>query len=414
MIGTFLFWGLLNIFSILLLAFFSMSEMACVSLNKIRLQYYVGIGNARAYRLNELLKKPSHLFGATLIGVNMALVFSSEFARQTFAALGLDPDFAPLVQVLLVVIFGELAPMFAARHYSEHVAMMFIPFLSAWSRCMQPLLWAIDKLTKLVHILFGKRGKQEENFYLSKEELLSLITEGEEDESVHSSEFNAIVSNIFTLKTKSAEKAMNPLQSSHLISSTTSIGELRELLKKTGVEFFPVYTRELKNIIGVIFPRDVLRIDDHRRVKEHMRAPWFIDQTTPVLDILQQFRRNNQSVAIVLNDKGVGVGILSLQDILDEIFSTTQLEKKTLSEDFQEKLLIERTFPGDMSIREFNEMYKSSIDPQGCVTFSELILQNLGHHPEEGESIFISPFEIIVKETSFLEIKTILIKTRVI
>jgi len=104
-----------------------MVEMACVSFNKVRLHYYVNQGNRRAIWLNYLLQHPFRLFGTTLIGVNVAMVVGSECSREFHSALGLSPDLAPLSQVIIVVIFAELAPMFAARHYAEHVAMLGAP-----------------------------------------------------------------------------------------------------------------------------------------------------------------------------------------------------------------------------------------------------------------------------------------------
>ncbi len=118
---------ILNFLSIIMLAFYSMTEMACVSFNKVRLQYYVSKGMKRAIWLNALLQHPSRLFGTTLIGVNIAMFFGSEFSRQFYSSIGLNPDWSPLTQVILVVIFGELAPMFAARRYPEHVSILGIP-----------------------------------------------------------------------------------------------------------------------------------------------------------------------------------------------------------------------------------------------------------------------------------------------
>ena len=113
-------WLLLNFLSIVVLAFFSMSEMACVSFNKIRLQYYFSKGNTRAIWLNHLLHNPSRLFGTTLIMVSLAMVIGSECAREFHSSIGLDPDLAPLTQVILVVIFGE-RPLFSRQDVTRNM-----------------------------------------------------------------------------------------------------------------------------------------------------------------------------------------------------------------------------------------------------------------------------------------------------
>src|SRR5580658_9565833 len=120
-------WQLYLFFIIICLivqGFFAMIEMACVSFNKVRLQYYVSKGKKRALWLSFLLHHPAYLFGTTLIGVNTALVIGSEYSRRFYDAMGLSPDLAPLSQIVIVLIFAEISPMFAGRRYAEHVAML--------------------------------------------------------------------------------------------------------------------------------------------------------------------------------------------------------------------------------------------------------------------------------------------------
>ena len=132
-----------------------MLEMACVSFNKIRLQYYVSKGYKRAIWLNYLLQHPSRLFGTTLICVNVGLIVGSECSREFYSSIGLNPDWAPLTQVFFVVIFGELSPMFAARNYAENVAMLGVPLIYFSAKLMSPLLWATSLLSKLCNLLVG-------------------------------------------------------------------------------------------------------------------------------------------------------------------------------------------------------------------------------------------------------------------
>src|SRR5437879_1442922 len=111
MISSVLWWSLMNLLFLMMLAFYSMMEMACVSFNKVRLQYYVSKGQRRAIWINNLMQNSSIFFGTTLIGVNVALMAGSECSCQLYLSMGLNPDFSFLTQVLIVVIFGELAPM---------------------------------------------------------------------------------------------------------------------------------------------------------------------------------------------------------------------------------------------------------------------------------------------------------------
>jgi putative hemolysin len=406
-----LIWLLCNLFSIVVLAFYSMAEMAWVSFNKVRLQYYVSKGVKRALWLNYLLQNPSRLFGTTLIAVNIALIVGSECSREFHSALGINPDLSPLTQVIVVVIFGELAPMFAARHYAEHVAMLTVPFVYLSAKLMKPLLWGVGLISKLCNFLVGGRESLP-NIYLTQEELQKILEEQEEDQfqDKDSEEFNAIAANIFNLRTKDAKQVMEPLSTIPALPSNATIAQVNLLLAKTKLEYIPIYHRDITNIIGIAIPRDLIRAPDTRRVRDYARPPWFVTENTNIKQILKQFRHNNQSVAVILNQQGKAIGMIHLDDVLEEIFgkSTSQRVQSKL----KKLMIIERTFPGEMKVADFNAQFGVILDPDDTLTLSQLLTRELGHHPEKGESIYLSPFELTVKETSLLEVKSISILTK--
>ncbi|MEI8365920.1 MAG: hemolysin family protein [Parachlamydiaceae bacterium] len=433
-----LIWLVFNLLSIVVLAFYSMLEMACVSFNKVRLQYYASKGSKRMLWLNDLLQHPSRLFGTTLIGVNIALVIGSECSRECYAALGISPDLAPLTQVALVVIFGELAPMFAARRYPEHVARLGIPLIYASAMLMTPLLIIIDWISKIANFLL--QGNQNDaNIYLTQEELLKILEEQSEDSgSSESDEFSTIAENIFALRDKRISQVMEPIESAILLPSDATIDKMEEVLNQTGALFLPLYHRHRSNIIGIIFPREALRAAGSKRVRDLALPPWFVTETTGIMQVLKQFRTNSETVAIILNSSGKAIGIVTLDDVLEAIFekisrahkkeslgapaleSTDNALKSLAHAKFPVKsvenpltnlMLIEKTFPGEMTVREFHQHYGISLAPNPELTLADIISNRLGHHPEKGESIFIAPFELTVKETTLTDIKTISIST---
>ena len=212
--------------------FFAMVEMACVSFNKVRLQYYVSRQNKRALWLSYLLHHPALLFGTTLIGVNTALVVGSECARRFYVALGFSPDWAPLTQIFIVLIFAELAPMFAGRRYAEHVALLGIPILFFFSVILRPVIWLLDVICRAVNRLIGKPVAA--GIYLSREELQNVIEEREETITTEPAkrEFNTVVANIFALKNKTAKDLMQPITLVPLVPSFCTVGEMREIVRR--------------------------------------------------------------------------------------------------------------------------------------------------------------------------------------
>lgn len=407
-------WLFLNAFSIIVLGFYSMMEMACVSFNKVRLQYYVSKEDKRAIWLNYLLQHPSRLFGTTLIGVNIALVVGSECARQFYSSIGFSPDLAPITQVIIVVIFGELAPMFAARHYAENVALLGVPLIYASAKVMTPLLWIVDLVSKLCNFIIG--GKENpENIYLTQEELQNILDEkGEGTTSeLESAEFSAIAANIFNLRGRNIRQIMEPLNHSLALPSNATIEQMEVFLRKTGAIYVPLYSNSISNVIAIAYPRDVLRASPSHRVRNYARPPWFVSETATLMQILKQFRTNNENVAVILNHKGKAIGLVELDDVLEEIFGKAAFVKGHVPSSHRKKLmLIDKTFPGNTTIEEFNKQFNVVLGPDPKMTLADLMADELEHKPERGESIYLPPFEFTVKDSSLMDVRTISVSTR--
>ncbi len=394
---------------IALQGFFAMFEMASVSFNKIRLQYYVSKDNRRAKWLSSLIRNPSYLFGTTLIGVNTFLQMGSEFSRQLYESWHLSPDFAPLSQVLLVVVFGELSPMFAARRHSEQVAMLCVPIIYFLSRLLTPIIFFIDGVNRFLHHLFKK--KIEAKLFFTREEIQKAFEE-RDTQIIGHDPFATITVRIFNLKYKVAKEVMTPLHLAQLVPSECTVEEVRRLLSFHYSPFIPIYHREHHNIIAVAYPRDLLQVEAKKKVVDHSRSPWFITDTDSLLHILEQFRRNSQSVAIVLSSHGVAMGILTLDDLVDEIFG----EPSDAPYPPEMELLpppshIERTLPGHMEVADFNEKFHANVEHKEEETLSELMVRVLGHPPAKGESIQTDNFSFTVIKPSLFGAKTILVVT---
>lgn len=382
--------------------FFAFFEMACVSFNKVRLQYYVSLGTRRALWLNYLLKRPSRLFGTTLIGVNAALFIGSECARRFYESIHLDPDWAPLTQILIVVIFGELAPLFAARRHPEQAAMFCVPLMVLIARLLSPLIWAFDALSRGIHRLMGK--EKEVSLFLSREEVKMAFQEREEGED----EFNEILNRIFQLKNLTAGQLMQPLAKVQMAPSHATLAEVRHLLSVHYAPIVPIYHRQNHNIVAIAHLRDLLRLDEKKQILEQTRSPWFVTRDTSVLEILEQFRRNNQSAAVILDASGQACGILTLDQILSEIFG--EEEHQPVSET-EAPLYVERTLSGEMSVAEFNRQFEAALPQENGDTLSDLILKELGHPPVKGEEIRIDDFEFTVDEPTLRGVKTLSVRS---
>lgn len=401
----------LALFCILAQSFFAMMEMACVSFNKVRLQYYISKRYKSAICLQYLLSHPALLFGTTLVCVNAALLIGSECSRKFYEGIGASPFWAPITQAFLVLIFAEIAPMFAGRRYAEHAVMLGVTTLYVMALALRPFVWAIDVLCRWIHKFFGATLVGE--VYLSREELQNVIETREEKYfSQEKDELDTVVSSIFSLKNKIAKELMVPLKEVKILSAQATLGEMRPLLIEDYVPYVPLFHKNLSNIVAIAYPRDLLRLSDSKRIRDHARAPWFIAESATILQILKQFRKNNQSVAVVLNQTGAAIGILTLDEIVDEIFGQKDHWMSFAdSMPFSPQIALDRAFPGDMPLEEFKTQYHVDIRFKHAKTLAQAMELALGHIPREGENVRIDQFELIVEDATLLGPKTILVRT---
>lgn len=403
-----LFWIFLNIFSIALSAYYSMMEMACVSFNKIRLHYYLNKENRKAKLLHYLLQHPFRLFGTTLIGVNLFMFIGSECARNFYQALNISPDLAPLSQVILVVIFGELAPMFAARHYAEHVAMWGVRATYFSARVLRPFLWLMGWITRGINFLFRGQALRTD-FFLTQEELQKVLeSTGETKALSEEEELNVVARNIFSLRHKTAKDAMVPLETIPRLASHATTEQMKVAIQRTAADFAAIYYKDPHNIVGLAFPRDLIRQQENKRIRDFARAPWFVTENTALTRILEQFRKNNQRVAIILDSQGLAKGYLSLDSLVEEIFG--ELDSRPIQP--KNTLFMDRSFSGGLTVGEFEKQFGVRLDDDAELSLAELISKKLEKSLEEGDSICIKSLELTAKEVPLLGQSTILVKSR--
>jgi CBS domain containing-hemolysin-like protein len=394
----FLAFSLICIFSQGLFALF---EMSCVSFNKVRLHYLANSGKKRAIWLNKLISRPSQLFGTTLIGINAFLQLGSECSRRFYEELNLNPDLAPISQVILVLLFGEFIPLFAARRHPEKLAIACAPLMILISKLLTPLIIFFELLAKGIHLLF--KTSVATPSYLSREEVQKAF---EEEPNELPDPFNSLVSNVFRINTLTARHAMTPIQTLKPLDSELPLSAARSELKTHSLTFIPVYYRTPQNIVSIVHLRDLLDTDPKKKIADLAKPAWFITEETPLFKILQQFRSNNQTTAVILSSAGQASGILSLDQILD-----TLLGPQKSYESEEKKLYIERTVSGSLLASEFNRAFSANLKHRPGDTLSDLIVEELSHAPVKGESVEIGSYELTVLEPSFRGAKIISVKT---
>lgn len=375
--------------------FFSMFEMAVVSFNKVRLEYFVSQKNKRAIWLSYLLKKPSRLFGTTLIVVNTVLLIGSECLRRFYESVNLSTDLAPITLAVVVVIFAELSPLFAARRHPEGIALFNVRVVYFASKLFTPFTSFINFLSSFINR--EKRGGGQ--IFLTKEEIQRIFEEKKMD-------IDRTVSNIFSLKNLKTNQMMIPIFLVKMIPSNARISLIKKVLSTYYSPYVLVYHHNMRNIVSVVMIRDILKATEDERAMDYGNSPWFVTENTSVLEILNQFKNNNQVVAIVLDKEGKAMGVITLDFILDQIFGGFEKKK----EEKGKKVFVEKTLSGKMLVSEFNKRFNADLKYEKGDTISDMINDVLEHHPSTGDIIHIENFEFIIKKPTLFGTKRVLVR----
>ncbi len=407
------FWLILTLGCILVQAFFAMMEMASVSFNKVRLQYFVSKGSKRASWLYSLLQNPPRLFGTTLFGVNFCMQVGSECSRRFYYSMGLNPDLAPLSQVIIVLIFAELTPLFAARKFSGHVIMSGIPIIYVFSKIMIPVTWSIGLISKAINFIFTGKGETH-LMSVTRDELQRAVEEQshelrpiEEDP-----EFNQLVNNILNLKKKMATNVMTALHQVHMASNSQTVAKVRETLDKTYHPFLPIYQKQRHNVVGIVDTRNLIRANPEDEIKKFISPPWFVVQDAPASEILNQFRHNKQKTAVVLDHQGQAIGVLTLDALIKALFGEG-IEDTLPVIQTKKYSLVDRTLPAEMPLKVFNEEFQANIELEGCSNLGELVEEILGHLPEKGELVKIGTYEMRIEDISLGNVKKVWVRSTI-
>lgn len=400
---------ILLILSLVLQGFFAMTEMAFVSFNRVRLAYFVKKGERGADSLRRLLNRPTALFGTTLIGLNFFLQLGSECGRRLYQSLGLNPDYAYIPQVVLVLLFAELIPMLAARDHSEHIAMGSIKIINFLSKLFMPMIYIIDGLSKVVSYIIKSPLKV--NTSLSRDELKNILKDSEGSPSQSDKEdLEPLIENIFLLKSKTPKDLMTPIGKMGCISYHALVGDVRAHLKEVKTKYVPLFHETKENIFGIAYAQDLLNQSDSKPVKDVARSPWFVTETNTIFQVINQFRKNNQRIAIVLGVNGNVKGVLTLSSIVDEIFSGILLNSKILHA--REKIYIDKSFSIDTKLSYLSKEFKLKFKDLKNGTLEDLMKKKLGALPKDEDKVYIEEYEFIYKGAAFPKDRKIRIKSR--
>ena len=401
---------------VLLNAFFAAAEMSLVSVRKTRIKQLVEEGNAKARTVLALIEHPTNFMATVQIGVTLVGFMASAFAAiniaepagKWFDSLGMSASAAKPVAVvtitiilsLFTLVFGEIAPKSLAIQHAERIALNVGGTVRLLSLIGLPAVKLVSFLSDLLVRPFGVHVRFT-NPILTEEELKMLVEAGEK-EGVIEEEEKDMIHSIFDFTDTVARQVMVPRTDMDAAPMTSTLDELLDVVTASGHSRIPIYEDNVDNIIGVVHAKDLLPVLRQEKRSFDMRAvtreAYFIPETKDVGELLAEFKRGNVQMAIVRDEYGGTAGLVTVEDLLEEIVGEIR-DEYDIEEPLIEVIDDNHAIVGArMSIDDLNEQMSMDIpESEEYETIGGFVFDVFGRQPGEGEMISWSNLDFVVQ-----------------
>jgi magnesium and cobalt exporter, CNNM family len=391
--------GLLVIL-LVLSAFFSGSETALMSLNRYKLRHKARAGHRGARLAEKLLQRPDRLLGLILLGNNAVNISASALVGVVSVEMGGEVGFAigTAVLTLVVLIFAETAPKTLAALHPERVAFPAAYIYYLLLKVVYPLVWLTNAMANGVLYVLGLRKSDSDRYALSREELRTVVYEAG---ARISGKYRQMLLSILDLEEVSVDDVMVPHNEIVGIDLDDDIDEIAALIRSSTHTRLPVYKDGIDNVLGILHLRRLANIFTQLEfTKEDLEGlleeVYYVPEGTPLSTQLVQFQKGRQRFALVVDEYGDIQGIVTLEDILEEIigeFTTNPADDDGIVVESDNSWLVN----GAANIREMNRVMDLDLPTAGPKTLNGLILEYLETIPESGTGLKIgnNPIEII-------------------
>ena len=375
---------------VLLSSFFSSAETAFMTCNKVKMKAMADEGDKRASRVLRICEDTQKMLSAILIGNNIVNLSAS--ALMTVLVTEMFGSFAvgigTGILTLVVLIFGEIIPKSAATAYSEKISLIYAPLILFVMAVMSPFSFVINGvatgLMKVCRIDTDKRQAMTEN------ELKTYVDVSHEDGVIESGE-KEIIYNVFDFSDALAKDIMIPRIDMSCISTEASFDEVMKIFKENMYTRIPVYDGgDQDNIIGLINVKDLILLEDKEnfKIRDHLRKAYYTYEFKKTADLLVEMREKSQNVAFVLSEYGATVGMITLEDLLEEIVGEIRDEY-----DSDEINLIKNIggrrylVEGNMKLDDINDELGTDLDSEDYDSIGGLMIEALDRLPGHGETV---------------------------
>ena len=396
---------------LVLSAFFSSSETAFLSLQRIRLEHYVREGRPGAQAVSTLVSQPSRLLSAILIGNNLvntgAAIVGGIIAERVVSG-GLGAVVAALTVTALLVVFGEVSPKTVALNHSFQLSRYYVFPMSIWSRLMRPVSVLLDLLSRGIVRMFG--GDEAGGVSISEAELRMMIGISSEAGAVEAEEAE-LLHRVFAFGDRHVHEVMVPRTEAVMIDRHASIADFYAAYLRSPHSRFPIFDESPDKVAGILGIKDVLSaissgdVTASSPIEPLMRSGLFVPETKLIGELFREMQATGNQMAIAVDEFGGTAGIVTLEQLLEEMVGQVRDE---LGEGDEEITLIDEhttEVDGALSVEEARDELGMEIPEGPYDTIAGYVLSLLGHIPKEGETVNVSKHRITVAEMRNLKIE---------
>ena len=383
---------------LILSAYFSATETSFSSLSKTRLKVLADDGDKKAERALKLAENYDKLIFTILIGNNIVNIAMASIGTLLFIGIYGDvgATISTVVVTVVVLFFGEITPKSVAKDMPEKFAMFSAPFIRVWIWVLTPVNFLLSQWKKLVSRFF----KTDDESKISHEELLLFMEDAEQDGGIDENE-GELLRNALEFRDLTAAEILTHRIEIEAVDITDSHEDIAKVFTQSGFSRLLVYRDTIDQVVGVLHQKDfyVNGKMTERPIAEIMTAPLFVYQHTKIRDILETLQLKKSHIAIVVDDFGGTLGIVTMEDILEELVGEIWDEHDEVEEDFEK--LGEDLYRVDcsVSLEDFCEFFDVKLESDS-VSVGGWIMEYLNHIPVRDEKITVENLEITVSEVN--------------
>ena len=399
---------------VFLSAFFSSSETALTTVNKIRMRTLAENGNKRAEKVLKVTSDSGKMLSAILIGNNIVNIFASSLA--TILAIDIWGDIgsgiATGLLTVVILIFGEVTPKTMATIKADSFALAIAGIIDFLMTILTPVIFVINTLASGVLFLL-RVNPNETDKAMTEDEIRTIVDESQESGAIEDEE-REMIHNVFDFGDSLAKEVMIPRIDMTFVQADATFEELIEIYREYKYTRFPVYEETTDHVIGIINMKDVILVDSTEEfsIRNIIREPYLTYEHKNTADLFVEMRKSSIPIAIVLDEYGVTAGMVTLEDLLEEIVGEIRDEYDSDEEDAIIQLSkYEYLVHGSTNLDDVNDELELDFESDDYDTIGGYCLQLLDHLPEENETVFTEDGVVIkIKEVDKNRIESIYIR----